>query len=72
MIDEGKTQNNSESETWLHAFLLMAALSFILLAAHFFSGSVFNTSFEVFAFYVPTALLFIMLLFVRRNQSKQN
>jgi hypothetical protein len=58
----------SEFRSWLYAFLFMLALSVTVLVTRFFFGPVLNTAFEVCIFYIPTVILFVIVLRVRMKQ----
>ena len=62
----------SESRSWLYAFLFMLALSAMVFVARFFLGPLLSTAFEVCVFYIPTVILFVIVLRVRMKQSKRN
>jgi hypothetical protein len=74
MNEEKPAGDGSEFKTWLYAFLFMAGLSLVVLAAHLSTGPIFNTAFEVSVFYIPTVILFIIVLYlkVRQPQPRSN
>jgi hypothetical protein len=63
-----KTQQISEFETWLYAFLIMAVFSTTVLVAHLFGFPLLNFTFEICVFYVPTALLLIIVLHRKKSR----
>jgi len=69
MGEEQTVPDASEFESWLYAFLFMLTLSVMALAIRFFFEPVFNTAFEICIFYIPTGILFVIVLRVRAQQS---
>lgn len=72
MTEGQEVPDRSEFKSWLYAFLFMLALSATVLAIRLFSEPVFNTAFEICIFYIPTAILLVIVLRVRAKQSKYN
>ena len=62
----------SEFRSWLYAFLFMLALSVTVLVIRLFFGPILNTAFEICIFYIPTAILFVIVLRVRAKHSEHN
>lgn len=70
---EGKPAPDASGfRNWLYAFLFMLALSAMVLAIRFFFEPVFNPAFEVCIFYIPTAILLVIVLRVRAKRSDYN
>lgn len=72
MGEEQTIPDSSEFRSWLYAFLFTLALSAMALAIRFFFGPVFNPAFEICIFYIPTAILFVIVLRARAKQSDYN
>lgn len=62
-----KAQQTSESKTWLYAFLIMTIFSIIVLATHLLGFPLFNFAFEICVFYIPTAILLIIVLYRKKS-----
>jgi len=52
----------SEFKTWLYASLFTVVLSVAVFAIQRFAGPIFNLAFEICIFYIPTAILLIIIL----------
>lgn len=63
-----KTDEEFEFKAWVYAFLFMLGLSVTDIAAHLTGGPVFNTAFEICVFHIPTAILFIIVLYQKRRK----
>ena len=72
MAGEKTARDDSEFKSWLYAFLFMFALSIMVLGIRLFFEPVFNTAFEICIFYIPTAILFAIVLRVGVKQSERN
>ena len=53
---------------WLYAFLFMLALSVMTLSMRFSMGPIFNLAFEICIFYIPTAILFAIVVHSRTRK----
>ncbi len=69
MAERKPAPESSGFKSWLYAFLFMLALSAMVLAIRFFFEPVFNPAFEICIFYIPTGILFVIVLGVRVKQS---
>ena len=72
MAERKPAPDASGFKSWLYAFLFMLALSATVLAIRFFLEPVFNPAFEICIFYIPTGILFVIVLRVRAKQSDYN
>ena len=70
MTQEREDQKTFEFENWLNALLLMLGLSAVVSAICFLSGPVFNLTFEVCIFYLPTLILPVTALRQRIKSGK--
>ena len=59
---------DEDFKAWLYALLFMAAFSAVALIARGFWEPIFNLAFEVSVFYIPTLILFFIVVHERTKR----
>jgi len=69
MTEEKTVHGGFEFKTWLYAFLIMLALAITVSTSRFLRGPIFNMAFEICVFYIPTAILLIILIRLKTRRT---